>query len=177
MSLDNLFSGTIGAIIGVIFSSIITYKLNLKSEKMLIRKKIIIDKLEVLIGAFYEYLREIARLENLTVKFILNEVDLKEYKLLNDEYQDKVTIYGRTISENLLFIKKYKGDYDKFINRYTKICDLLYDKYYSPESKNKRYNPNDYTFEDIQTEFQKVIIQGSNIIKNLQGQLEQELDA
>lgn len=173
---ENLFSGAFGGLIGVTIGAILTYKLNLKSQKYLYIKKIKIEKLNLITITLHEYLRSIGKLQTVTVQFIRKEIEYETYKKLNEECQEEMISNQRVISENSIFLEFIYNDIDKLRKDIFQICDLIYDKYYNPNSERKVYNPDDYDYAYIEGKFLIVYDEADRLIKLLQEHMRKELE-
>lgn len=118
----------IGAIVGAIVGGIAAYKGNIKVQQIFFKKKIKLEKLELVKKDIHEYARILVVRDILVKKHINKKIDDKQFEKEDDVYQEDLRIFTRNIMLNSVYIG------DKLYSIFKEIEDNINDniwKYYS----------------------------------------------
>ncbi|MFX3646281.1 MAG: hypothetical protein ACE3K2_02260 [Paenibacillus sp.] len=170
-----LVSGVVG-VAGVLIGGILTYKLSHRSEMVLVKKKITVDKIQETQRGLYVIARQLGQL-NLALKTIENKrISQEEFRKISDQVQDECGIVIRNIRVNEVFIKDFVSLIDDLIDQTSKFNDLIYDAYIYPDNPNKRdYYPGLLEYEHIETLIMKAMLTALEIKDSLDKKIEAEL--
>ncbi|GGH17222.1 hypothetical protein [Paenibacillus segetis] len=170
-----LVSGIVG-VVGVVIGGTLTYKLSHRSEMILIRKKIKIDKIQETQRGLFIMVRQLGIL-HLRLKEIENKrISREEFLNTSNQVQEECGTVIRNIRTNEVFLKEYIDLIDDFINQTSVFHDLIYDAYIYPNSPSKRnYDSDLLSYEHIEYLIMEAIKTVMKIKDHLDQQIEIEL--
>lgn len=170
-----LVSGIVG-VVGVLIGGTLTYKLSHRSEMVLIRKKIMIDKIQETQSGLFVIARQLGKL-SLRVKEIENSrISQEEFRRISDQVQEECGAVIRNIRVNEVFLKEFIHLIDDLIDQTSVFHDLIYDAYIYPDSPSKRdYTPDQLSYEHIENLIMRAIETVMKIKDNLDHKIENEL--
>jgi len=170
-----LVSGVVG-VAGVLIGGFLTYKLSHRSEMVLVRKKIKIDKIQETQRGLYVIARQLGQL-SLALKRIENKkISQEEFREISDQVQDECGAIIRDIRVNEVFMKTSMNLIEDLLKQTYLFHDLIYDAYIYPNSLSVRnYHPDLLEYEHIESLIMKATIFALEIKESLDEQIELEL--
>lgn len=174
--LGALVSGVVG-VVGVLIGGILTYKLSHRSEMILIKKKIIIDKIQETQRGLYVIARQLGQLSLALKEFQNKKISHEEFQKISDQVQDECGSVIRNIRVNEFFIKPSMNLIEDLLNQTHHFHDLIYDAYIYPDSPSSRnYHPDLLEYEHIESLIMKATLFALEVKESLDKQIEIELN-
>lgn len=135
-------------ILSVIIGGKIAYKSNLKSQHEIIKKQIILSKLEIIKQNIGEITRGMALIVCNLGMYCKDKISKEEFIEKDNEYQEFIRIAKREIWVNKVYIKGIEKELEESYKEYTYISNFVYDNFHIPkvckkdlyEITLKRYN-------------------------------------
>ncbi|WKL00887.1 hypothetical protein Q0F98_28750 [Paenibacillus amylolyticus] len=174
--LGALVSGVVG-VAGVLIGGILTYKLSHRSEIALIKKKIIIEKIQETQSGLLLMARQLGKL-SLALKRIENgQLTQEEFQSISDKVQDECGAVIRNIRVNEFFIKPSMNLIEELFDKTFLFHDLIYDAYIYPNSPSKRnYEPGLLEYGNIERLIMDASLFALKIKERLDDQIDSELN-
>lgn len=171
-----LVSGIVG-VAGVLIGGILTYKLSHRSEIALIKKRIVIEKIQETQSGLLVMARQLGKL-SLALKRIENgQLTLEEFRSISDLIQDECGTVIRNIRVNEFFIRPSMNLIEELFNQTFLFHDLIYDAYIYPNSPSKRnYQPELLEYENIERLIMDASLFALKIKERLDEQIASELN-
>lgn len=170
-----LVSGVVG-VVGVLIGGILTYKLSHRSEMVLVRKKIIIDKIQETQRGLYVIARQLGQLSLALKRIENNKISHEEFQKISDQVQDECGAVIRNIRVNEFFIKPSMNLIEELLNQTHLFHDLIYDAYIYPGSPSSRnYHPDLLEYEHIESLIMKATLFALEVKESLDKQIKLEL--
>ncbi|WP_019420171.1 hypothetical protein [Paenibacillus sp. OSY-SE] len=169
-----LVSGIVG-VIGVLIGGILTYKLGHKSEKMMIRMKIKVEKIQNTQKILLDMARQMGILSVAVKNFEFGKINQEIYCKTSNDVQEEFSHLIRSIRVNEFVIKNHKDQLDTLIDEFITISDMLYERYYDPNCQVKNYDPEEITFEVINKKISRFMLTTIDIKDELSDRIDKEL--
>ncbi|WP_028592442.1 hypothetical protein [Paenibacillus massiliensis] len=171
----NLVSAFVG-VLGVLIGSTLTYKLNHRSEMVLIRKKIIIEKIQETQHGLYVMARQFGKLTLGLGQIEHEKISKEEFLKISDQVQEECGTIIRAIRVNEVFLKEFISKINQLIDQTNVFHDLIYDAYTFPNSpSNRNYSHDQLSYEHIEYLINKAIETVFEIKNDLDQKIEIEL--
>lgn len=175
--LEKLIAPAIG-LIGVWVGSRLKQKADIKIQKEFLAREIRIKKLEEISMDISDKIREVVYPTGIMNKRLLNEIVDGDFRILNDEHQDRMTKLYRNVRVKKLFLSlDYQKQIEEFYDKYLLIADKVYEGFHNLNTKKKRYNKDEVTYDAIHSQIQKCANFGYEIMEKINNDLLKELEA
>lgn len=145
--------------LGVIVGGRITYKLNLKSQHEMMKKQLILQKLEVIKDNISDTTRGMSLILSNLNAYCKDEISKDEFIKKDNEYQEKVRISQRNIWVNKIYAKCIENNVEEIFAKYKKISNFIYDNYHLGGDCRKEL------YESILEYYSKLILETDNILE------------
>ncbi|CEN75459.1 hypothetical protein [Paraclostridium sordellii] len=120
-------------VLSVIIGGKIAYKSNLKSQHEIIKKQIILSKLELIKQNISEITRGMALITLNLSMYCKDKISKDEFIEKDNEYQEIIRIAKRQIWINKVYIKGIEKELDEIDREYTYISNFIYDNFHIPK--------------------------------------------
>ncbi|MCB5235497.1 hypothetical protein [Niallia circulans] len=164
-------------LIGVLVGSRLKFKSDIKVKKEFLAREIRINKLQEISHELSEMMREVAYSVSNITKRLHNEIADGEFRNLNDEHQERLIRWKRSLNIKMVFINK---DYQKRIGKFYDMSDVIDDKifegFHNPNTNNRRFSNDEITFDAIKKDIIQATEYVYQIIKDLNEDLLKEIE-
>ncbi|MBP1893000.1 hypothetical protein [Paenibacillus lactis] len=173
--LGALVSGLVG-VAGVLIGGTLTYKLSHRSEKILIRKKVVIEKIQETQHGLYTIAKGLGTLLVSVTRCENQKISKEELLRISDQIQEDGGAITRSIRVNEVFLKKYSPLINDFIDQTAVFHELIYYVYIDPDHPGKwNYTPEELSYTHIESLIMQAVNSAMKIKEELDRQIEIEL--
>lgn len=125
MEWNNIFSATLGGLLGVIIGSLLTYKLNLRFQNKVIKKQLKVEKITKMLNTIYDHKSNIKILQITYMVFIDNKLKYKDIREILNMCNEDNRLIQKELEINKIIFSDYNLRFEDLNKEFKIISDVI----------------------------------------------------